>query len=239
MTDLTIIANRYSTDKGMYYTGNINDAGILGRSVHHGYTEFYDYYFSKFKNKKPVILEIGIEDGGSINMINDYYKGQCEIYCIDINKDCEKIVKSIGNNIHFINMDQSDEISLMKLCAYCQTNDILFDFIIDDGSHMCKHQMITLKYLYKMLKKEGFYIIEDIHTTYNSVFNDDVNNDSYSPISFFTKNTNYAYYSDYINNKIHSDVQSALLIVNRNISGIDIPAEGLNQFGQSLIIFFN
>ena len=72
MKHLTLIANKNCTDKGTSY-----------REAH-GFTEIYEDYIKKFIGKHPRILEIGIENGGSLKMWNDYFLGDCEIYAIDI-----------------------------------------------------------------------------------------------------------------------------------------------------------
>ena len=41
-----------------------------------------------------------------------------------------------------------------------------FDIIIDDGSHVNEHQILTFEYLFPKLKPGGVYIVEDIHTSY-------------------------------------------------------------------------
>ena len=53
MKQLTLLANKYGTDKGTMF-----------RECH-GYTEIYEDYIKKFIGKRPRILEIGIEDGNS------------------------------------------------------------------------------------------------------------------------------------------------------------------------------
>lgn len=45
------------------------------------------------------------------------------------------------------------------------------DLIIDDGSHLMHHQQITLGYLFKYLKPGGYYIVEDLHTSYHGTSN--------------------------------------------------------------------
>lgn len=45
------------------------------------------------------------------------------------------------------------------------------DIIIDDGGHCMHQQQISIGYLYKFLKSGGAYIIEDLQTSYDSMFN--------------------------------------------------------------------
>ena len=41
--------------------------------------------------------------------------------------------------------------------------DKMFDFIVDDGSHVDANQFSTLRNLYGRLRPGGLYVIEDIH----------------------------------------------------------------------------
>jgi hypothetical protein len=45
-------------------------------------------------------------------------------------------------------------------------DDPKFDIIIDDGSHIMDHQIVTLNRLFKHLNDGGIYIIEDVCTSY-------------------------------------------------------------------------
>ena len=54
------------------------------------YFEVYDRHFSRMRNKKINVLEIGAAHGGSIEMWNDYFHGNATIYSVDINPECKK-----------------------------------------------------------------------------------------------------------------------------------------------------
>ena len=66
-------------------------------------------------------------------------------------------------NINFFRVDQSKENELVHFALNVNTK---FDVIIDDGSHVPEHQLLTLKILWNSLKESGVYIIEDIETSY-------------------------------------------------------------------------
>jgi hypothetical protein len=66
MKRLTELGKKYGTDK----------------ATHHTFTDIYDGYFAKFKN--PNILEIGVDNGASLKMYNDYYGGFCNIVGLDL-----------------------------------------------------------------------------------------------------------------------------------------------------------
>ena len=102
-------------------------------------------------------MEIGVSQGASIKMWNDYFR-KANIYGIDINPETkfkkERIEVYIGN--------QTDEEFLKGVCK-----DKQFDIIIDDGGHKMSQQTGSFKILWKYLKSGGFYVIEDLHTSYH------------------------------------------------------------------------
>lgn len=125
----------------------------------HGYTKWYEPFFEKYK--KPKILEIGVFNGGSIYMYNDYYNGDCEIWCVDI-YDKSNLFKDMPN-VHFVKLDQSSRNDWDRFLN--EIGDLKFDIILDDGSHQHSHQMVTLSKLHKNVSKDGIYILEDLHTS--------------------------------------------------------------------------
>ena len=144
MTDLTLLANKYETDKGTTCYGC------------HGFTEFYENHVNQFKGKNPKILEIGVENGCSLKMWNEYFEGDCEIYGLDNNPKFKT-----KDNIHIIYADQSIKEDWDWIIQNIGNN---FDIIIDDGSHVPEHQALSLYIGTKLLKPNGIYIIEDLHT---------------------------------------------------------------------------
>jgi hypothetical protein len=62
----------------------------------------------------------------------------------------------------FRRADQGSAEDLAALCA----EEGPFDIIIDDGSHLNRHQLFTFRHLFEALKDGGLYVIEDVHTSY-------------------------------------------------------------------------
>lgn len=145
MHELTILANKYNSDKGTEYGSK------------HGFTEVYGKYFDEFKYKEIKILEIGINDGSSLKMWYDYFPN-ANIYALDI--DDKEIFSNerIGCGI----LDQSNESHLKE---FSDKIDMMFDIILDDGSHHISDQQLTFGYLFPLLNSKGLYIIEDLHTS--------------------------------------------------------------------------
>ena len=145
MGRLDDISVKFGTDKG---------------SLMHGYTEYYEPVFSKYNN--PTILEIGVLNGASLKMYNEFYNGNCNIVCADI-EDKTPVVGGM-ENVSFFKLNQGKEDEWDAFLE--KTNGMMFDIILDDGSHRWLDQMVTLYKLYKRVKPNGVYILEDLHTSF-------------------------------------------------------------------------
>lgn len=146
-TPLCLLAEKYIVDKCPKY--------------HHYYTPKY-YEILKDKNYNKV-LEIGIgyydlmkrytnanyRDGASLYMWKDFFK-TAKIYGADI-----KNIKL--QEIDTFVVDQSNPKDLIEM----MNNIGMCDFIIDDGSHILEHQIVTFKNLWKYCN--DIYIIEDVY----------------------------------------------------------------------------
>lgn len=63
--------------------------------------------------------------------------------------------------------------------------------IIDDGSHYWNHQITSLQYLYPFLKPTGFYVIEDIDTSFGSYVADFQRHATVSAFQYLQKMSEY------------------------------------------------
>jgi demethylmacrocin O-methyltransferase len=62
-----------------------------------------------------------------------------------------------------VQCDQSSEASLKEAIEIVGGKP--FDLIVDDGSHIPDHQILTAKMLLPLLSPDGFYVIEDVYST--------------------------------------------------------------------------
>ena len=58
--------------------------------------------------------------------------------------------------------DQADRECLEKFISEFGGD---FDLILDDGGHHMKQQQISFGFLFPYVKPEGYYVIEDLHTS--------------------------------------------------------------------------
>ena len=123
------------------------------------YFEIYDRHLQNLKNQKVNILEIGISHGGSLEMWNYYFKGNANIYAIDINPECKKFETE---NVKIFIGSQEDVAFLKNIKNIIPQVDVL----IDDGGHTMKQQIISFNNLFDHVTENGMYICEDLHTSY-------------------------------------------------------------------------
>jgi 23S rRNA U2552 (ribose-2'-O)-methylase RlmE/FtsJ len=123
------------------------------------YFEIYDRYFSQYRNQKINILEIGVSQGGSLQLWKKYFGDQVNIYAIDINPACKQFEEE---SVRIFIGSQSDRTFLKDVAG--QIPDL--DIVIDDGGHTMEQQKVSFELLYPKVKEGGIYIVEDTHTSY-------------------------------------------------------------------------
>jgi cephalosporin hydroxylase len=124
------------------------------------YFDIYQRHFAKYVGTKVSVLEIGVDHGGSLQMWKEYFGHQALIVGVDIDARCKayeepQIQVEIG--------DQSDPGFWESLWDHYTE----FDIVIDDGSHIPKHQEASFKALWPSTR--GVYLIEDCHSGYPTI----------------------------------------------------------------------
>jgi hypothetical protein len=132
-----------------------------GKRVHKWmhYFDIYERHFDRFRGKQPVVLEIGIMGGGSLEMWKAYFGPGCKIIGIDIDPACKQ---HEAQDIEIF-IGSQDDASLMDaiLAKYGA-----IDIVIDDGSHLSPHMIASFRLLYERISASGVYVVEDTHTNY-------------------------------------------------------------------------
>ena len=130
-------------------------------SVHHNFLVFYERFFHELRAQTDLkLLEIGVYEGASVRTWESYFS-HATIVGVDINLDAKQ---HASDRVIIEHADQSNIASLTKLAL----DHGPFDILIDDGSHQWDHQITSLRTLYPFLKPGGYYIMEDIDTSYGS-----------------------------------------------------------------------
>ncbi|MCL2369294.1 MAG: class I SAM-dependent methyltransferase, partial [Alphaproteobacteria bacterium] len=132
-------------------------------SIHkwHHYFQIYERHFAKYRGRKVNILEIGVDQGGSMRMWKKYFGKNATVFGLDIDPSALKH-RDDKNGIHVYIGDQSCPTFMRELMQRLPKIDIL----IDDGGHTTKQQINTFKECYDKIADDGVYLCEDLHTNY-------------------------------------------------------------------------
>lgn len=145
MNPLTELARKYGTDK-----------------YDHGFTPFYHEHLKGIRDSARKILEIGVSNGASIRLWLDYFK-DAEVFGFDNNHYANRTMWPLSERFHSHSGDQASQEDLTSLTETIGSN---FDIILDDGGHTMAQQQISFSYLFLHLRPGGYYIIEDLHTSF-------------------------------------------------------------------------
>jgi hypothetical protein len=123
------------------------------------YFEIYHRHLARYRGKRPIVLEIGVAQGGSIDMWHAYFGEGCRLYGVDIDPRCATLASA---NTTILIGDQADRNFLARLRSELPRVDIL----IDDGGHRMEQQIAVFEELYSHVADDGVYLCEDLHTSY-------------------------------------------------------------------------
>jgi len=134
-----------------------NEGRLIHKWVH--YFDVYHRHFQRFRDRPVVILEFGVNQGGSLEMWRSYFGQQALIYGVDIDPRCASLD---GPRTKIFIGDQEDREFLQSIAA--ETGPI--DVLIDDGGHTMGQQIATFEELYPHVSENGVFLVEDVHTSY-------------------------------------------------------------------------
>ena len=125
----------------------------------HHYFEIYHRHFQRFRGKSPVVVEIGVFHGGSLQMWREYFGAGTKVVGVDVDPRCKDFEEA---DTTILLGDQEDPAFLAELRKRVPRIDIL----IDDGGHTMNQQIVTFGELYHHIQPRGVYLCEDVHTSY-------------------------------------------------------------------------
>lgn len=145
------------------------------------YISTYERLLNEYRNKPVSMLEIGVQNGGSLEVWAKYFPLAKRIIGCDINENCRKLVfednritLKIGNA-----NDRQVKIGILEKSPS-------FDIIIDDGSHYSSDIINSFIQYFPHLKDGGIFIAEDLHCSYWNDFEGGILY-PYSAIEFFKR----------------------------------------------------
>jgi hypothetical protein len=112
--------------------------------------------------KKPVkLLEIGVQNGGSLETWHEYFDNAQLLLGCDINAACAQL-RFNDPKILLVLGDSSKRETKEKIISVSSS----FDIVIDDGSHTSFDIINLFVNYFPLLSPGGIYVVEDTHTLY-------------------------------------------------------------------------
>jgi ABC-type amino acid transport substrate-binding protein len=113
-----------------------------GRIAHkwHHYLEIYERHFAPLRGSAHSalrILELGVSRGGSLQIWRKYFGPKARIVGVDIDPACSE---RADPGTHVVIGDQSDP-SILAAALAALGGEV--DIVIDDGSHLGRHQIAS------------------------------------------------------------------------------------------------
>ena len=136
------------------HTGKISDKWSI-------YLNEYEEKLKKYQNLPINFFEIGILNGGSLEIFSKYFNNAKLILGCDIDPKCKKLHYD-QDNIKVIIGDVNEGKTKHQIIKYSK-----FDIIIDDGSHNSDDIVKSFCNYFNHLKDDGLFIIEDLHCSYH------------------------------------------------------------------------
>lgn len=134
--------------------GNVSDKWHL-------YLSAYDRLFFSLRELPVSILEIGVQNGGSLDIWAAYFVNATVIIGCDSNPKCAEIPFA-SERAHVVVGDINNFTTIQDILAFAPA----FDVVIDDASHMNGDVIRTFLSLFEHVNDGGFYIVEDLHCSY-------------------------------------------------------------------------
>ena len=125
------------------------------------YITEYERLFLPYQDQSLRLMEIGIQNGGSLEIWAKYFVNAEKFVGCDINPDCSRLEFDDARIALVVANANSDETQ-QKIYNLSPS----FDIIIDDGSHRSSDIIVSFSRYFSLLNDEGLYIIEDLHCSY-------------------------------------------------------------------------
>ena len=126
------------------------------------YFDVYDHLLAHLYGQSIAYVEIGVQNGGSLETAGKLFGNDSKIIGVDIDPRCRSL-EQMGFANKIIIGSQTDENCLREIVQAAPSIDIL----INDGSHIQYDMIFTFINLFPFIKEGGVYIIEDTHTNYS------------------------------------------------------------------------
>ncbi len=127
----------------------------------HGFCPFYESFFGPIREDVKKVLEVGVYHGASMLAWLDYFPN-AKVLGIDDGTFQQQWPLGTDRAQVYI----ADQGARTQLALFLARAGDGFDLILDDGSHTMWGQQVSLACLLPAVKKGGFYVVEDLHSSF-------------------------------------------------------------------------
>lgn len=135
----------------------------------------------EYRDKPVRLLEIGVQNGGSLEIWSKFFVNAQKLVGCDINPDCAQLEYEDPRITLIVGDANLDTVQYTVL-----QQSPVFDVIIDDGSHTSSDIVKSFAKYFPHLADGGVFVAEDLHCSYWAEFEGGLF-DPFSSITFFKR----------------------------------------------------
>lgn len=136
---------------------------------HHGkisdkwslYLSEYDRLLAGYRDRPVSVLEIGVQNGGSLEIWLQFFARAARIVGCDIDPKAAQL-RYDDARVAVVVADAGTDAAERQIRRLCAS----FDIIIDDGSHRSVDIVRNFARYFPLLNDGGVYVVEDLHCSY-------------------------------------------------------------------------
>jgi hypothetical protein len=155
-------------------TGKISDKWA-------SYLPHYDALFGPLRHAPVSMLEIGVQNGGSLETWSEFFTEAKIFVGCDIDPKCGDL-RYTDPRVNIVVGDANAAPTFQKILALNPS----FDIVIDDGSHVSTDILNSFINYFPHVNPGGVYVVEDAHCLYMNQYGGGILNE-YSAYAFFKR----------------------------------------------------
>ena len=157
------------------------------------YLAVYDRIFSPYQDQPVKLLEIGVQNGGSLDVWAEYFSNAEKIVGCDIDPKCKNLIYP-DKRIHVVAGDINVEDTYKEISSHAD----MYDIIIDDASHVSDNIIRTFLIYFPLLSPGGIFVVEDTHSLYWAEYQGGIlrQTTAYAFFKLFVDLINYEHWKD-------------------------------------------
>ena len=152
------------------------------------YLPYYDQLFAPLQEQPITLLEIGVQNGGSLETWSHYFHNATLLIGCDIDSKCAELSYSDAR-INIVVGDANSAATYQKIAELSHQ----FNIVIDDGSHKSTDIINSFINYFPRLSPGGVFVVEDACCLFMDEFGGGVLND-FNAYAFFKRLTDIINY---------------------------------------------